>query len=96
MPEAPSLVSRLRARLPRGSTLPQRVWERRNALMGWIMWGHVAGLPIFGVARGFSVLTAVLAVVPIAICALLARSSALSRPCARWPRRSACSPAPPS
>jgi diguanylate cyclase (GGDEF)-like protein/PAS domain S-box-containing protein len=48
--------------------------------MGWIMWGHVAGLPIFGVARGFSVLTAVLAVVPIAICALLARSSALSRP----------------
>jgi diguanylate cyclase (GGDEF)-like protein/PAS domain S-box-containing protein len=80
MPEAPSLVSRLRAWLPRGSTLPQPVWERRNALMGWIMWGHVVGLAIFGLARGFSVLTAVLAVLPIAICALVARSTTLSRP----------------
>jgi diguanylate cyclase (GGDEF)-like protein/PAS domain S-box-containing protein len=79
MPEAPSLVSRLRAWLPRGSTLPQPVWERRNALMGWVMWGHVVALAIFGLARGFSVLTAVLAVAPIAVCALLAGSGALSR-----------------
>jgi len=79
MPEASSLVSRLRARLPRGSTLPQPVWERRNALMVWIMWGHVVGLPIFGLARGFGVLTAVLAVVPIVICALVARSDRPSR-----------------
>jgi diguanylate cyclase (GGDEF)-like protein/PAS domain S-box-containing protein len=79
MPEAPSLVSRLRARLPRGSTLPQPVWERRNRLMNWIIWGHVVALPIFGLARGFSVLTAVLAVSPIAICAVLAQVTALSR-----------------
>jgi diguanylate cyclase (GGDEF)-like protein/PAS domain S-box-containing protein len=79
MPEAPSLVSRLRAWLPRGSTLPQPVWERRNGLMGWIMWAHVVALASFGLARGFSVLTAVLAVLPIAVCALLARSDALSR-----------------
>ena len=72
-------MSRLRATLPRGSTLPQPVWERRNRLMGWIMWGHVVALPAFGIARGVSILLALAAVVPIALCAALAASATLSR-----------------
>jgi diguanylate cyclase (GGDEF)-like protein/PAS domain S-box-containing protein len=55
------------------------VWERRNRLMGWVMWGHVVGLPIFGLARGYSVLTSLLAIVPIAVCAALAARPSLTR-----------------
>jgi diguanylate cyclase (GGDEF)-like protein/PAS domain S-box-containing protein len=74
-----SLVSRLRGHLPRGSTLPPIVWERRNRLMVWITWAHVVVLPIFGLVRGFGPLTALGAVLPIAICALLAGSARLGR-----------------
>jgi diguanylate cyclase (GGDEF)-like protein/PAS domain S-box-containing protein len=75
----PSLVARLRARLPRGSTLPTAVWDRRNRLMVWVTWGHVVALPVFGLARGFTVVTASGSVLPIALCAGLAMSTSLSR-----------------
>jgi diguanylate cyclase (GGDEF)-like protein/PAS domain S-box-containing protein len=47
--------------------------------MVWIMWGHVVALPIFGLARGFSLVTALGAVLPIALCAALATSDSLRR-----------------
>jgi diguanylate cyclase (GGDEF)-like protein/PAS domain S-box-containing protein len=74
-----SLIARLRGRLPRGSTLPQTVWERRNRLMVWITWAHVLVLPVFGLARGFSLVTALGSVAPIALCAALAMSDSLTR-----------------
>jgi diguanylate cyclase (GGDEF)-like protein/PAS domain S-box-containing protein len=74
-----SLLARVRGRLPRGSTLPTAVWERRNRLMVWITWAHAVLLPVFGLARGFGVLTVLGAAAPIALCAALAMSDSLGR-----------------
>ncbi|HEU4657126.1 MAG TPA: EAL domain-containing protein [Capillimicrobium sp.] len=68
-----SLVSRLFAHLPHGNTLPPAVWERRHRLMVRVMWAHVAGLAIFGLARGFAPVTVAVGVAPIALCAVIAK-----------------------
>ena len=58
---------RLRNALPRGQTLSQAEWESRHKAMLWILWAHVVALPIFSLARGWSVSVACGSVLPIAI-----------------------------
>jgi diguanylate cyclase (GGDEF)-like protein/PAS domain S-box-containing protein len=78
---APSAFARVRSAvadaLPRGRTLPQEAWASRHRAMLWILWAHVALLPVFSVARGHGVAHAVGAVVPIALagCAASLRSA---------------------
>jgi diguanylate cyclase (GGDEF)-like protein/PAS domain S-box-containing protein len=79
MTEAPSLVSRLRAWLPRGSTLPVPVFERRNRMMGWFLIAQIIGLPIFGLVEGFSVMTVLVAIAPVVLCTALGASHTLGR-----------------
>ena len=52
---APGSSATWRDRLPRGSTLPPAVWERRHHAMPLLLWLHVAGLLAFAVARGLPV-----------------------------------------
>jgi signal transduction histidine kinase len=47
-----SLVSRLRAALPRGNSLPDAEWRRRHRLLLVVLWLHVVALPLFGLAMG--------------------------------------------
>jgi diguanylate cyclase (GGDEF)-like protein/PAS domain S-box-containing protein len=66
-PASKSWTSAIRRALPRGQTLPLEAWASRHRAMQWILWAHVVFLPLFSLARGFSVLTSVGSVVPIAI-----------------------------
>ena len=52
---APFLL-RLRAALPEGRTLPDRVWRRRHRAMLTLLWLHAAGLAVFALAQGFGLL----------------------------------------
>src|SRR4051794_14918940 len=46
-------LQRFRDSLPRGKTLPADVWQRRHRAMVTIVWLHVVGLTIFGLAQGY-------------------------------------------
>ena len=59
--------ARARDGLPRGRTLPLEVWQRRHRAMVTIVWAHVVGLAIFGLAQGYSPAHVGLDVVPIAV-----------------------------
>jgi diguanylate cyclase (GGDEF)-like protein/PAS domain S-box-containing protein len=60
-------------RLPRGRTLPPEIWARRHEMMLRVLWAHVVGLLIFGLARGYELPHAALDVIPIAVAGLVAR-----------------------
>jgi diguanylate cyclase (GGDEF)-like protein/PAS domain S-box-containing protein len=49
-------LSRLRAWLPRGQTLPDDVWLRRHHALIWLMIVQAVGLLVFGLAEHFSLL----------------------------------------
>jgi PAS domain S-box-containing protein len=42
--------------LPRGGSLPADLWAARHRTVLVVLWLHVAGIPVFGVARGETVL----------------------------------------
>jgi signal transduction histidine kinase len=42
--------------LPRGGSLPGEVWRRRHRAIVVLLWAHVIGIPLFAVARGFSLI----------------------------------------
>src|SRR4051794_35573825 len=44
---------RVRASLPAGKTLPAETWQRRHHAMVWLVWLHVVGLFVYGLARGY-------------------------------------------
>src|SRR2546422_540505 len=48
------MLGRLARSLPRGGSLPQEVWLRRQRAIVILLWAHVVGIPLFAVARGFS------------------------------------------
>ena len=56
----------LRDALPSGKTLPPEIWQRRHRTMVVLLWMHVVGLPLYGLARGYTVVH-ILDVVPIAV-----------------------------
>jgi diguanylate cyclase (GGDEF)-like protein/PAS domain S-box-containing protein len=58
--------------LPRGQTLPRDAWERRHRAMLWILWAHVALLPVFSLFRGLDIGQAIGWTVPIALAGVAA------------------------
>ena len=58
-------MRRFFAHLPRGRTLPREVWAERHRMMVWLVWFHVAGLAVFGLAQGYSAAHSLLDVVPL-------------------------------
>jgi signal transduction histidine kinase len=53
-------LNRLRGFLPRGDTLPDAVWEKRHRFLVALLAANALALPIFGVARGYSVVHSIL------------------------------------
>src|SRR3954468_5430580 len=69
MTRGPALVLHY---LPRGNLLEQDAWRRRHTLLRWLLFLHAPGLMLFGLARGFSVLTVTEVIAPILACLGLA------------------------
>jgi signal transduction histidine kinase len=67
-----SPVARVRAALPRGSTLPAPEFARRHRMLLGLLWLHAAALPLYGLARGVAVGHAGLEGLAVAGIALLA------------------------
>jgi diguanylate cyclase (GGDEF)-like protein/PAS domain S-box-containing protein len=74
-----SLAAALRRALPRGRTLPDNAWAARHRAMLWMLWAHVAGLPVFALTQGLSVGASLGAVLPIALAGVAAMLSRASR-----------------
>jgi PAS domain S-box-containing protein len=73
-------VSRFfRRTLPQGRSLPAEAWERRHRVMLALLWLHVAGIPLFGLARGYSLAHSILESSPVAAAAVFAAFSRGSR-----------------
>ena len=53
-PAEPSVRARIRTFLPRGGTLPDDVWRTRHQGILILLWLHVPGLFVFGLATGSS------------------------------------------
>jgi diguanylate cyclase (GGDEF)-like protein/PAS domain S-box-containing protein len=79
MAPVPTPLARLRAALPTGKTLPPEIWQRRHKAMTTLVWLHVAGLYIFGLARGYPVWHMAIDTLPIATFAVAAGLSRRSR-----------------
>jgi diguanylate cyclase (GGDEF)-like protein/PAS domain S-box-containing protein len=78
------VAATVRDGLPHGKTLPPEVWHRRHKTMVWLVFLHVVGLTIFGLARGYPVYHVAIDVVPIATfgaAACLKRRSPRFRAC---------------
>ncbi len=56
--------------LPRGQTLPDDEWAGRHRAMLWILWAHVAGLPVFLYCQGFGLWGSIAPVLPVAAAAI--------------------------
>ncbi|MGH2858124.1 MAG: putative bifunctional diguanylate cyclase/phosphodiesterase [Solirubrobacteraceae bacterium] len=53
--------------LPRGNTLPADEWAARHRAMLWLLWLHVAGLPVFLLCQGFGAWGSIAPVLPLAV-----------------------------
>jgi diguanylate cyclase (GGDEF)-like protein/PAS domain S-box-containing protein len=60
------------ASLPRGKTLPPRVWARRHRTLVWLVWAHAVALPLFGLAQGYGLRHSLFEGLPIACFGLFA------------------------
>src|SRR5215216_1591620 len=60
------------ASLPRGKTLPPRIWARRHRALVWLVWAHAVALPLFGLAQGYGPLHVFVDGLPIAAFGVLA------------------------
>jgi PAS domain S-box-containing protein len=74
-----SLWSRIVQALPRGHTLPDGAWERRHRGILILLWLHVVGIPVFGLAEGYGVVHSIGEGGLVALPALLASTSKASR-----------------
>jgi diguanylate cyclase (GGDEF)-like protein len=63
---------RLVASLPRGGALPDHVFWRRHQAILWVLWAHIAGLAVFGLARGFSPGRVAVVLFPVVIFTMVA------------------------
>ena len=48
------LATLARTGLPQGGSLPEEVWRRRHRAILFLLWGHVLGVPVFALIRGYS------------------------------------------
>ena len=62
----------LGAALPHGRTLPEATWQARHRGLKWLLWAHVAGLPIVALLYGLSLGDALLHGAAIAVFAVVA------------------------
>src|SRR5215208_3482168 len=60
------------ASLPRGKTLPPRVWARRHRTLVWLVWAHAVALPLFGLTQGYGIAHVTLDGLPVAVFAAAA------------------------
>jgi PAS domain S-box-containing protein len=65
--------------LPQGRSLPAEAWERRHRVMLGLLWAHAAGIPLFGLVRGYSLGHSLLESSPVAAAAALAAFGGSSR-----------------
>jgi signal transduction histidine kinase len=65
--------------LPRGGSLPEENWRRRHRVIVALVWGHTVAIPMFAVARGYSLAHGLLDGSPILIFAILASLPGHSR-----------------
>jgi diguanylate cyclase (GGDEF)-like protein/PAS domain S-box-containing protein len=73
------ILAAVRRALPRGRTLPDEAWASRHRAMLWLLWGHVAVLPVFSLLRGLGLVAAVGWVTPIALAGLAGTLEAAGR-----------------
>ena len=72
----------IRSLLPRGQTLPHDVFHLRHRWIQRLLWAHVVGLPLFGLAQGYSVAHSLLEGSPLLAIAVIARFTTNRRLCA--------------
>ena len=65
--------------MPTGKTLPCEIWQRRHKAMTTLVWVHVVGLYIFGLARGYPAWHMAIDTLPIATFAVAAGLQRRSR-----------------
>jgi PAS domain S-box-containing protein len=65
-------LRRLGSVLPHGMTLPEEQWRARHRALVWLLWAHVAGLPIVALLYGMSPAHALLEGAVIAVFGVLA------------------------
>jgi hypothetical protein len=80
--QAAASTSTIRSLLPRGQTLPDDVFQLRHRWIQRLLWAHVVGLPIFALARGYSVGHSLLEASPLLAIAVAARLATNRRLCA--------------
>ena len=74
------LVARVRHLLPRGHTLPEHEFRRRHRALLVLLWLHAVLVPLWGVARGFSVGHSLVEGGAVAVCAIAATVVGARRP----------------
>jgi signal transduction histidine kinase len=65
-------LRRLGAALPHGRTLPAAQWRARHRALVWLLWAHVAGLPVVALLYGRSLASALADGAAVAVFAVLA------------------------
>jgi signal transduction histidine kinase len=73
------LITKLLAVLPHGGSLPDDAWERRHRAIQLLIWAHVLGIPIFAMARGYSLWHGLIEVIPVSVAGLIAYRKARGR-----------------
>ena len=59
--------------LPRGNTLSDETWKRRHIVLQWVLFAHLPGLLVFGIARGYATDYVIEAVAAPTACLLVSR-----------------------
>jgi diguanylate cyclase (GGDEF)-like protein/PAS domain S-box-containing protein len=72
-------LSRARAALPRGLTLPQASWDARHHALTTLLWTHVPVLFAFGLVRGYGPPHVLLDLAPVVVLAVLSGVERLGR-----------------
>jgi hypothetical protein len=80
--QATTSTTSLGALLPRGQTLPDDVFRLRHRWIQGLLWLHVVGLPVFGLAHGYSLAHSLLESTPLLVIAIAARFARNRRVCA--------------
>jgi len=69
----------LRARLPRGGSLPEAEWQRRHAGIITLLWLNVLAVPVFGLLGGSNALHDIDSGIALGVMAAIAASPRMSR-----------------
>jgi hypothetical protein len=80
--QATTAAKSLVALLPHGQTLPDDVFRARHRWIQGLLWLHVAGLPLFGLAQGYSLAHSLLETTPLLVIAIAACLASNRRLCA--------------